>query len=48
MSDERRELFGLLAEFSDPDELISACSKVRETGYHRLDAFSPTPIHGLA
>jgi hypothetical protein len=48
MSNERRELFGLLAEFSDPEQLIAACEAVREAGYHRIDAFSPTPIHGLA
>ena len=43
----RTHLHGLLAEFATPEQLIHAVEKVRETGYHRLDAFSPFPVEGL-
>jgi Ni/Fe-hydrogenase subunit HybB-like protein len=46
--EERREgIFGLLAEFSSPDQLRAACREVREAGYTRWDAHSPFPVHGL-
>ncbi|HMR62791.1 MAG TPA: DUF3341 domain-containing protein [Anaerolineae bacterium] len=41
-------LFGLMAEFSDPDELVAKTRKTREAGYRRIDAYSPFPIHGLS
>ena len=41
-------IYGLLAEFAGPDELIAAAEAVREAGYKRTDAFSPFPVHHLA
>ncbi|MGD8328392.1 MAG: DUF3341 domain-containing protein [Acidobacteriota bacterium] len=41
-------LFGLLAEFSSADELLAGSRAVHESGYRRLDAFSPMPVEGLA
>ena len=41
-------LYGVIAEFSDPQDLLTAANKAREKGYTELDAFSPFPIHGLA
>jgi hypothetical protein len=41
-------IYGLIAEFSDPDKLIEAANIARESGYQRMDAYSPFPIHGLA
>jgi hypothetical protein len=40
-------LFGITAEFSDPDELVRAATRAREAGYLELDCYSPFPIHGL-
>lgn len=40
--------YGVIAEFHDPQTLLSAAHKVREAGYTHTDAFSPFPIHGLA
>jgi hypothetical protein len=44
----REGLYGVIAEFQDPQELLDAAQKTRETGYTSIDAFSPFPIHGLA
>jgi hypothetical protein len=41
-------LYGVVAEFSDPQTLLDAAHKTREEGYTATDAFSPFPIHGLA
>ena len=41
-------IYGLLAEFAGPDELIAAAEKVRDAGYTRTDAYSPFPVHHLA
>lgn len=38
---------GLLAEFPSQDELIRAAREMRSTGYTRLDAHTPFPIHEL-
>jgi hypothetical protein len=41
-------LYGVVAEFNDPQTLLDAANAVREAGYTSTDAFSPFPIHGLA
>lgn len=40
-------LYGLVAEFADPDLLKQAARRVREDGYQRVRAYSPYPIEGL-
>jgi ActD protein len=42
------EVFGLMAEFDDPDLLIEAARRCRAEGYRRLDAYTPFPVEGLA
>jgi len=41
------QVYGLLAEFSDPGALLHAAEAVREEGYRHFDAHSPFPIHGM-
>jgi hypothetical protein len=41
-------LYGLLAEFDNPTDLVRAVRRAREDGYRRLDAFSPYPVEELA
>jgi hypothetical protein len=41
-------LYGLMAEFTSPEQLLRATERVHELGYRRIDAFSPAPIHGLS
>ena len=43
-----RELYGLMAEFANPDQLVHAAERVYAEGYRDIDAYAPTPIHGLA
>jgi len=44
----RPPIYGLLAEFSEPNELIAAARRAREDGYTRLDAYTPFPIEELS
>ncbi len=41
------ELYGYLAEFKTPGELIAAAKKVRAAGFTKWDCYSPFPVHGL-
>lgn len=41
-------LYGLMAEFENPEDLLAAAHRAREEGYRRMDAFTPFPVHGLA
>ena len=44
---ERRDHYGLLAEFDSAHHLYHACEKVRDAGFSRWDAHTPFPVHGL-
>jgi len=41
-------LYGLLAEFEDPEELIHAVRRARAAGYRRMDAYTPFPVEHLS
>ena len=41
------DLYGLLAEFERPEELLAAAAQAREAGYQRVQAYTPFPIEGL-
>src|SRR3954470_20211426 len=40
-------LYGLMAEFDSPGELVAAARRTREAGYRKFDAYTPYPIHEL-
>ncbi len=40
-------VWGLLAEFATPGDLVRAAAGVRDAGYTRWDAHTPFPVHGL-
>ena len=42
-----KKIYGLLAEFDTPTELVVAAEKIRDAGYTKTDAFSPFPIHEI-
>ena len=41
-------LYGLLAKFDSPEELIHASNRTVEAGYKKFDTYTPYPIEGLA
>jgi len=47
MSKETNKIFGALAEFENPHDLLAAAEKVRQAGYNKFDCHSPFPIHGM-
>jgi hypothetical protein len=44
----KRSIYGLMAEFASPEEVLAAAHRTRDAGYRRIDAFSPIPVEGLA
>jgi hypothetical protein len=44
---DERKLWGLLAEFATPHDLVRAAARVRDAGYTKWDAHTPFPVHGL-
>lgn len=42
-----KKFIGLLAQFEDPKTLVNACDQARQSGYKKMDAFSPFPVHGI-
>jgi len=41
-------LYGLMAEFDTPGELLAAARRAHAEGYRRMDAHTPFPVEGLA
>jgi hypothetical protein len=44
----RPPIYGLIAEFAEPNELIAAIRQARGAGYRRMDAYTPYPIEEVA
>ena len=44
----RPPIYGLMAEFDDPDDLVAAAQRAYAEGYRRMDAYTPFPVHGLS
>lgn len=40
-------IYGLVAEFDDPEPFVEAARRVRGAGYHQFEAYSPYPIKDL-
>jgi len=41
-------IYGLIAEFDSPTEIVLAARKAHAEGYRRMDAYSPFSVEGLA
>jgi hypothetical protein len=44
----RSPIFGVMAEFGRPEQLLDSVRKARQTGFRHMDAYTPFPIDGLA
>ncbi len=44
----RPPIYGLLAEFETPADIVRAARAAHEEGYRRMDAYSPFPVEGLS
>ena len=44
----RPPIHGLMAEFTEPNELIAAVRATRQAGYTRVDAYTPYPIEEIS
>ena len=42
-----KNIYGILAEFDTPTQLVDAARQVRDAGYTKTDAFSPFPLHEI-
>lgn len=47
MEAENKQIYGVLAEFRNPKELIDAAESVKNSGYKDFDTYAPFPIHGM-
>ncbi len=41
-------IYGLLAEFAQPEALLDAVRRARAAGYRKMDAYTPFPVEHLA
>ena len=48
MKKPRTPIYGLMAEFHTPGEVVDAALRVREAGYRKVDGYSPYPIEELS
>ena len=43
----RPAVYGMIAQFSTPEELMAAAARARDAGYTEIDAYSSFPIEGM-
>jgi hypothetical protein len=41
------KLYGLVAQFNTPTEIVEAAQKARDAGYKKMEAYSPFPVEDL-
>ena len=44
----RTPVYGVMAEFESPGEILEATRRARQAGYRDMDAYTPYPVEGLA
>jgi hypothetical protein len=44
----KEPIYGLMAEFETPEQVLQAALRTHAAGYRRIDAFTPIPVEGLA
>jgi hypothetical protein len=43
-----KKLYGLMAEFTEHEQVVVAAKRAYEQGYRLMDAYAPFPVEGLA
>jgi hypothetical protein len=43
----RTPIYGLMAEFETPQQILQATQRAHEAGYRAMDAYTPYPVEGL-
>lgn len=43
-----KQIYGVMAEFESPEQIMEAAKRARDAGYRRMDAYTPFPVEGLA
>ena len=41
------KVYGIIAEYDTPADLMHAAEKIRDAGFRKWDVFSPFPVHGM-
>src|SRR5260370_25087831 len=41
-------MYGLMAEFKHPEELVKAAHRAYSTGFRKMEGYSPLPVVGLS
>ena len=41
------KIYGAIAEFENPSELLHSAEKMRDAGFKKFECHSPFPIHGM-
>jgi hypothetical protein len=44
---QKNDLYGVIAEFRNPKELVDVAKTMSKSGFRKFDTFSPFPIHGM-
>jgi hypothetical protein len=44
----RTAIYGLMAEFDSPSDLVAAARRTYEAGYKKIDAYTPFPVEELS
>lgn len=47
VTEDNKEIYGVMAEFETPAALYHACESVRDAGYRNWDSYTPFPIHNM-
>jgi hypothetical protein len=48
MNPQKPAVYGILAEFLKPEDVVEAARRAYAEGYRNMDAYSPFPVDGLA
>lgn len=48
LADPKPALYGVMAQFSEPEQLLHVARRAYEAGYRKMDAYSPYAVEGVS